>query len=382
MGDGHVRGVPSAFSEMSAEDHKLKTSLFILVMLLCLAQIHVVAYARDRPSVLIAGLYVAYVSLHCATSFVIAKLGKSSHSAHTESDAVEIVFVALVAKLLIAALMFSAEDVRKEESRLSSRFQELRSARWTMMCMAIPAFLYTVSDVLVVSCQEVLSLTEVQVVSKANVIFTSIMWTFLFRSPISSWKWIGLILIVLGGSIFFGGEPLFRYMQWSVAESRDDTQKSAVVFGAYHALLIGQVCICCAAGLSCEYLLREKSGSVNLQNIAQYSWALLFLCVTKAPKVSLGQLSHQALLAVALFTAVGIVTSYLLKHLGSVWKQAAYGNMVFLYFFIDYMFCGAKPTIYHLCGMFIVFMGTAAFVLDGWKPLGASADANKQPKVV
>eukprot|EP00928_Gymnodinium_smaydae_P024461 TRINITY_DN19787_c0_g1_i1.p1 TRINITY_DN19787_c0_g1~~TRINITY_DN19787_c0_g1_i1.p1 ORF type:complete len:413 (-),score=42.30 TRINITY_DN19787_c0_g1_i1:157-1395(-) len=354
------------------------TSVLSITMLIALAQIHMLAYSRDQPSAFIASLYVAYVSLHCATSFVIADVGQTSSS--VTADAIQVVLTALVAKLVVASGMFLAEEVPKDTTRVSFRLQQLHNSRTTLLYTAIPALLYTVSDVLIVSCQERLTLSEVQIISKLSILITTFMWTVTFQTPVSAWKWAGLTAIVCGGATYFGGAYMFDDIHDFANHSalQQDVAQSHALYVwifkyKYHVLLIGQVMLSCAAGIACEYLLRSKTGSVNLQNVAQYSWSLIFLLLSllRAPRPSFEHYSFQMTVACALFAAIGVVTGYLLKYMGSVWKQAAYGNMVVLYFFVDYILRSADASIWHVFGVFITFVGTCAFVLDGWKPVNA-----------
>eukprot|EP00929_Paragymnodinium_shiwhaense_P075023 TRINITY_DN38368_c0_g1_i1.p1 TRINITY_DN38368_c0_g1~~TRINITY_DN38368_c0_g1_i1.p1 ORF type:complete len:502 (+),score=71.73 TRINITY_DN38368_c0_g1_i1:154-1659(+) len=340
------------------------------LMCLVLITLHAHVYSRDKPSLSVALAYVVYVCIHTTSSCLQVLAGADSQNSMVTAQA--IVFAALVVKLSLSSVFLAGETYTAGTSAADFRTLMVDAFR----CTSVPSALYTTSDVLLVYCQQNMSLTEVQVIAKLGIPITAFIWVVIFRSPISIQKMMGLLVIMVGTSLYAVGEH--NDVVTSPAQGPNLAWWSLGPLNVPHEwifrfLLIGQVLLSTCGGVSNEYYLLRCPASVNMQNCGMYVVGLLLVCLysrasgSPLPVRALGSF-HPVHWALALMLgSTGIVTSHFLKHLGSIWKQVAYGAMLVLFFALDNVaFHKSYPSL-AILGVMIVCMGNCICVLDGQK---------------
>lgn len=179
-------------------------------------------------------------------------------------------------------------------------------------CMAVPAFIYSVNNILVYHAIQQNSMGEFGIFRDTIIIWTACLWRCVFRVPLGSTRLVGIIVVFSGlvfnkvFSTFFAGAFSWRFM-WIVAMT-----------------------ICNAVGsVANEYALKRNGGlDINVQNIALYGFCTLFtaliLLVTDPHRYSSSLFtgfSSNTWLTVGLQSIVGLLIARLLKYADAVMKS-------------------------------------------------------------
>jgi len=335
-----------------------------IAMAVSMVIIHVWVFVKTRSLGILSFAY----SLHVALS-TIALISASVLRLHAvpglsmQAVSIDLVFVALVIKLIIASAMFWCEPLNGALPRIAVRCSEAYAARWSLLITAVPALLFVVADILRVQCQASLSLTEVHMIGKTGMPLTATIWFLWFRQPVLKEKVMGLVMIMLGACLYgygeirsspqiwhHGAQDLWKYRCWMLAE---------VVFASF-------------ASISCEHVLRHAHGSVNVQNIAFYTWGLIGLLVqSRSTQLgsTFGLLTSFHWVTAGVFAAAGVATSFFLKYFGSIWKQCADGAMLVMFVAVDHVMLGQEHSSNAMLGVLLTLVGTIGCLVSGIKPV-------------
>eukprot|EP00747_Dinoflagellata_sp_TGD_P210015 gnl/TRDRNA2_/TRDRNA2_83358_c0_seq2.p1 gnl/TRDRNA2_/TRDRNA2_83358_c0~~gnl/TRDRNA2_/TRDRNA2_83358_c0_seq2.p1 ORF type:complete len:217 (+),score=52.39 gnl/TRDRNA2_/TRDRNA2_83358_c0_seq2:330-980(+) len=157
-----------------------------------------------------------------------------------------------------------------------------------------------------------------------------------------------------------------------------------------YALLALQIVANVVAGVANELLLKEKgSAPLNIQNMVQYSWTLLWCLLTglvcPLEGVSLNpfdleewmKMSNRWMLPnLVAFAVMGLITAVLLKQFNSVAKAAMTASELFLTAGASALLFGPAMGFADLCAIVVAATGGAVYALA---PPPASAIADARP---
>jgi len=342
---------------------------YYLPFILSLTWMHGYVYLRDRPSLVVAGVYVLYIGLHTIASSMQVLVGMSPTNTNRIASAQAVVFMSLVLKLAISAVQVLVE-IRKEELPAGHLLENLKDS---FRCSMLPSAFYTTSDVLLVYCQQSMGMTEMQILQKIGIPITAFVWWRIFRVTIGLRKILGLVIIMSGTILYAYGQSSSSQSQTSADVSGKSgsgaTLNMAVWF--HRSILLLQVLCGTCGGVSNEYFLLRCSASVSMQNCAMYAQGLLLVMVSSLCfgngiparyALEFSGIQWGCVLALAL---TGICTSHFLRHLGSIWKQVAFGAMLVMFFTVDNVVFGKTYANLAVGGVVIVLCGNCLAVLDG-----------------
>jgi len=338
--------------------------LFMIIFLVCL---HIYVYQRDSPAPIIACVYILYLCLHTSSSTMQVRVGASTKNSRETASA--IVFASLLIKVTVSSGMVCFESLRDKMSG-GAVLQKFNNAK----VILVPACLYTTSDLVLVYAQQNTSMTEVQNFSRSvSLPLTCFVWFVVFRVGIGLQKVFGLAVIMIGALMFsfaqqehMGPEssPPFNPPAWTgLAE--------VPALWVIRCLLLFQAVVATFAGVSNEYFLLKCGASVNVLNTTMYICGMCFVvCQSRVmgnalPMAAMGQFGHMEWLLAALHATTGIVTSYFLKYLGSIWKQVAFSVMMVMFFTVDIFFLNNQYKWRAVLGLLIGTVGTGLYIVGG-----------------
>lgn len=133
--------------------------------------------------------------------------------------------------------------------------------------MAIPAFMYTVWNVLNFEALLRVNLAEYSIVYQINLLFTIILWTSVFQKRYNWLQWTGVLFMVLGCSLTRLGEKDLKF-NWSWAL----------------LYVMAQALISAVAGVINEVVYKCKADgmaqlTLHVQNTALYGYSATFTCM-------------------------------------------------------------------------------------------------------
>jgi hypothetical protein len=358
------------------------TQTHYLFMIIFLVALHIYVYQRDSPAPIIACVYVLYLCLHTSSSTMQVKVGKNSTNSRETASA--IVFASLLIKVTVSSALVGYESLRDQLSG-SAVLQNFNNAK----VILVPACLYTTSDLVLVYAQQNTSMTEVQNFSRSvSLPLTCFVWFVVFRVGIGFQKLFGLAIIMIGASMFSFSQtehmgpdssPPFTPPVWTGL-----TEIPAL--WVIRCFLLFQAVVATFAGVSNEYFLLKCGASVNVLNTTMYICGMCFVvCQSRVmgnalPMAAMGRFGHMEWLLAALHATTGIVTSYFLKYLGSIWKQVAFSVMMVMFFTVDIFILNNQYKWRAVLGLLIGTVGTGIYIVGGISTDRGMAKEEESPK--
>jgi hypothetical protein len=334
-----------------------------IIMIVGLAWLHFFVYRRDSVGPGIALVYVVYISLHTASSTTQVLVGKVAKDPVGTAQA--IVFAALLVKLSVSSVLVGIECAQQDIG--FKKLAELMKS--ALICIFLPSMLYTSSDLLLVFCQQNMSMTEVQIISKIAIPITVVFWYVIFRVGIGYQKMFGLIIIMCGTG-------LYAYAQQQSKASSAAPRPAPGMEGipsvwVFRLFMLCQAVLATLGGVSNEYMLLKCEATTNMLNTAMYTEGMIFvICQALAlgnpiPYMAMINFTRLEWTLACFLSMTGICTSHFLKHLGSIWKQVAYGVMLVAFFAVDTLYLGHTYGTNVIMGVLVVAVGICFYVIAG-----------------
>lgn len=271
---------------------------------------------------------------------------------------------------------------RAYEGRASGFVQlpaELWKYRSVVLSYSFPAGCYAIADVLRIQILRETTPGTYAVLFNLRIIFLIPCWQFLMDRQLLPVHWVSLMAIMLGVI---------------AKESYNFAAGSADYFVYSEILLLG--CLSACAGVWNEKLLQHNPGAgVNLQNLAMYSWGLVFVflitCMWSVvdPSRAISPFAAQSWRAiwgnymvvamVIVFATFGCATGYFLRHLTNIAREVALGAFMVVCMAMDIFLFKHGMMMSEIVGGSLVLFG---IVLFGFYPVVAvpRADASKSEK--
>lgn len=258
------------------------------------------------PSVAVPFIVCAvYVVFSCAIDISIAVQKKPGYA----FNPVCAVLVTEGVKLSLSTAVY-AMSMWGREARIVPAEASFSDIWW----MAIPAFIYSVNNILVYHAIQQNNMGEFGIFRDTIIIWTACLWRCVFRVPLGSTRLVGIAVVFSGlvfnkvFSTFISGAFSWRFM-WVVAMT-----------------------LCNAAGsVANEYALKRNVGlDINVQNILLYLFCTLFTAIilwaTDPHRYSSSLItgfSSSTWFTVGLQSIAGLLISRLLKYADAVMKSIA-----------------------------------------------------------
>lgn len=188
--------------------------------------------------------------------------------------------------------------------------------------MAIPAFLYTMWNVLNFEALLRVNLAEYSIVYQINLLFTVLLWTMVFQKSYNWLQWLGIVCMVFGCALTRVGDKDLKF-HWSWAL----------------LYVMAQAMISAVAGIINEVVYKCKSGgmeqlTLHVQNTALYGYSALFTFVYMLARRAADPNSMKNLLQgfdsdwrpltiVLLGMVIGLNVAFILKNMNNVVKVFA-----------------------------------------------------------
>jgi drug/metabolite transporter (DMT)-like permease len=335
--------------------------LFIAMLL----WIHIYVYNRDNPAPIVAVIYLLYLTLHTLSAAMQVVVGRESKSPVSMAQAV--IFAALSVKLAISGSLTTMECMRDGTSFPES----VRLFKAALITIFVPSMLYTSGDLVLVFCQQNMSMTEVQIIQKVGIPITAVVWYCIFRITISPQKVIGITVLMIGTCIYAYGQQ--KHLGQATAEppAPPGPLGALPVVWVFRLFMLAQAMLSTCGGVANEYCLLKTEASVNMMNTAMYTEGIIFVILqskvmgSPLPVVAMLEFGVMEWGLVSIYAFMGICTSFVLKYLGSVWKQVGYGVMLVLFFAVDNFFLGSTYEQTAIFGVLVCTIGVCMYVYAG-----------------
>jgi len=273
------------------------------------------------------------------------------------------VVIISVAKAACSLVLYSVND-----GPLSDIPKRLQTAGTVVLRYSAVAALFCLYDVLSFVNLARLDPQTYLVFLQLRTVCTGVVWEIAFKKALTWAQRGGLLLICCGCIAKQAGAGLSSEAARNISTSE-------------YALLGVQVTANCLAGVANEVLLKQK-GSVplNLQNIVQYSWTIVWcmlvgvLCPTEGVHLNpfdmaawRPMLDPVMLPNIVILTVLGLTTSVMLKILNSVWKAVATSVELFFTSFASALVFGYAVTFGDGVSLCIAAAGVSLYALGGEK---------------
>jgi drug/metabolite transporter (DMT)-like permease len=267
---------------------------------------------------------------------------------HEMMSSSRIVLMQDIVKLFVSLLTLVVE--RGLRGGLTLIFSQRKMA----LAYLAPATLYAAYNILTITGLSLFSPSTYFVLLQFRIVVVGLLSVVVLRKRISLGQWIGLLVVMFGTM---------------VGEGRGVDLSSS---SAYGYLVIGaQLILSGSASVLNEYFLKLKSGGdMNSQNFFMYidsifvsSILSLWGVMDKGKMVSRNPTAWIPIVISG--SATGIITSYFLSRLDSVWKSIASAIEIWVTVVFSYVFFGYQVGIRDVIGFTTVSMGAVMYTSLG-----------------
>jgi len=278
-------------------------------------------WAELFPTRLSGCIFVGYIFLFVAQGILVtaSKDDNNSYSYNT----VTVVLLTEALKLVVSSCLYCREN------SLPSLLQNVVKDCKVLLLYFVPAFLYCLYNNLAFYNLAAFDPTTYFLLLQLRVVITGVLFQFIFHKQLSRKQWFSLVLLTFGCMIKQVNLTKF----FDQAESTKSVISIDLNFNLVF-LLVQTICSC-LAGVYNEYLLKKTGPNINIyvQNVFMYldsiicNLAILMMqgqFFVAFSATSLKQVLHFKVLIIMVNNcAVGIVTSFFLKHMNSILKTFA-----------------------------------------------------------
>uniref|UniRef100_A0A336M608 CSON011419 protein n=1 Tax=Culicoides sonorensis TaxID=179676 RepID=A0A336M608_CULSO len=274
------------------------------------------------PSRISVVIFILYMVLFVAQGILITASQNDDNS--YEYNTVTVVLASEGLKLIISCLLFF------KNHNASSLCVNLVNETKLLFLYLIPALLYCIYNNLAFLNLSTFDPTTYFILLQLRVVFTGILFQIIFNRKLTKLQWFSLVVLTIGCMI--------RHINLSdpksTIESKNNISHDSFSMKGFGLIIIQTLCSC-FAGVYNEYLLKKKGKDTDiyLQNIYMYidslacNILLLFIqgdFFSAFDIKSIKQiLQLNVLIIICNNCAIGIVTSFFLKHMNSILKTFA-----------------------------------------------------------
>lgn len=219
---------------------------------------------------------------------------------------------------------------------------------WVMF--GVPALIYACTNNLDALVNNFMDPATFQVLSQMKILTTASLWWLVFRKPILTHQWGGLVLLMLGSACV-------------AFKPQEDTSSESMMYCGFMGLLLLllQVSLSACAGISTEWIYKSGSGlntSIHLQNLSMYLWGIAFNLIatlySDRGNLSLSGFNVFTWILVCNYAFKGLVISQVMKYFSCIVKVLVVGGSIFIAKFGTSLFFGIHATSIQNFGLFIV----------------------------
>lgn len=279
------------------------------------------------------------------------------------------VLVAELAKMLLALLALLSDRTKR-----SNDVDELRFApTWRILVeMAVPALLYTISNILSYKAVGLLGSTFYQLMSNMKVIITAVVFRVVIRKPLKILQWLCFMLLTAGLLV----TTISPMTTQSMPKPQDQISTGFV-------LMVLLSLASSFAGVFSELKLKQAPQHPMLQNSLMYAWSCVF-CLTQYVLQSANTAWGGSETSLESDDVSGFFQGFSLTLWGAIITTAIYGQVVALIFYhcdnivkvfsnsatviasaaVGQFLFGEPLTIQVGIGAFIIFASTIIYYVD------------------
>ncbi|XP_012281061.1 UDP-galactose transporter senju [Orussus abietinus] len=277
---------------------------------------NIIEWKKLFPENWSAAIFVSYMILF-VNQGILVRWSQGKGSTY-EYNTVTVVLLTEVLKLVVSISIYClGNDVK-------NMFVEMVKYKKVFLLYMIPSFLYCLYNNLAFVNLAVFDPTTYYLLLQFRVVITGIVFQMVFKKTLSTRQWISLILLTVGCMV----------KQFNV-NFQVSTIVPALEFNVNTFFIFIQTLCSCLAGVYNEYLLKAQGANINilLQNAFMYTDSVICnLAVLTAQGDILQSFDNvgpsifsrpEVVLIMINNAAIGIVTSFFLRHLNSILKTFA-----------------------------------------------------------
>ena len=234
---------------------------------------------------------------------------------------------------------------------------KLVPSRRTILVMALPAMLYTISNTLTYHCIALMGSSNFQIWGNLRIAITAVLCRVLIPRPLIVLQWLAIFLLLLGS------------ITPSVVLSKNADVNFTVSITSILCMLAQTTCTS-LAGVYQELFFKSTDEQFIVKNICLYSWTCFFSVfklyadLAQSGDSILKGFSLFTWLSIVVYACYGQVVSLVLAYCDNMAKVfgTSFGATVAL--LVDALVLGYPIQIVQISGAIIVLISTALFYLD------------------
>ncbi|OAD61434.1 CMP-sialic acid transporter 1 [Eufriesea mexicana] len=264
-------------------------------------------------------IFILYMVLFVNQGIIVTW---SQRNGHYEYNIIIVVLMTEILKLFASIILYCKDNT------FTSLCQEITENKKVLLLYIIPSFLYCLYNNLAFINLAAFDPTTYYVLLQLRVVMTGIIFQVVFNKKLSLKQWFSLVLLTIGCMV----KHTNLDFNVNVFDVKINLNSNII-------LVFVQTICSCLAGVYNEYLLKEQGANINIfvQNAFMYIdsifWNLivfvLFFISENNPFHTMMNADFSILMQPKIIiimlnnTAIGIITSFFLKHLNSILKTFA-----------------------------------------------------------
>tara|TARA_Y100000389_G_scaffold138216_2_gene135916 strand:+ start:7422 stop:8366 length:945 start_codon:yes stop_codon:yes gene_type:complete len=234
---------------------------------------------------------------------------------------------------------------------------KLVPSRQTILVMALPALLYTVSNTLTYHSIALMGSSNFQIWGNLRIVITAVLCRLLIPRPLIVIQWLAIILLVFGS------------MTCSIALSKNTDANFTISITSVLCILAQTTCTS-LAGIYQEILLKSTDEYLITKSVCLYTWTCFFSGLKlqddlqqSGDNIFIG-FSRVTWLSVVVYACYGQVVSLTLAYGDNLLKVFATSFGATVALLVDALLLGHSVHFVQISGAIIVLISTALFYLD------------------
>jgi UDP-galactose transporter len=272
----------------------------------------------------------------------------------------------------ICKLLMSSMFLSQEEGSVNACIKKVwNMPRRTLLFFSVPSIIYAVGNNLDMVCNRFMDSATFQVCSQLKILFTALLWSFVFKESLGLRKWVALVCLLLGGAA----------ASWPSGESEEDKSRLEHMYITNLGVLsiIAYASCGASAGIATEGIYKSigAAESIHLQNIAMYSVGVvtIFILFVLSRKETTNFLdvfegfNFWTWCLMLNFCSLGLLSSFIMKYLDNIQKLLMSGASMYVSATFTTFILGLQPTQNFIFGLLVV---TSGLVIFNWDKLVAA----------
>ena len=252
---------------------------------------------------------------------------------------------------VVSMIVFAYSDKNRDNAK------KLTPTRRTILVMAIPALLYTISNTLTYQSIALMGSTNFQIWGNMRIVFTAVLSRLFALRPMIVLQWLAIVLLLLG----------------SIAPSSgvcDDTHTAYRMSMTSILCVLAQTLCTSLAGIYQEVYFKSSDQHFTLKNTCLYMWTCVFSALKMQEDLQesddgvFAGFSNATWLTMVVYACYGQAVSLTLAYADNLVKVFATSFGATVSLLVDVFAFGLPLQLAQILGSIIVIISTILFYTD------------------